>query len=94
LCIANCGCKNLQQQACDGGCASEVAGGGSYCHGKCDNAADEQVLRGLKYTVYQMRAGNRNRAQKVLKTAIPIPEKLDRHIRDSCARGGAKYVLT
>ncbi len=29
-----------------------------------------------------------------LKNGIPIPEKLDRHIRDICARCDAKYVLT
>ena len=32
--------------------------------------------------------------ERRLKTGIPIPEKLDKHIRDICGRCGAAYVLT
>ena len=32
--------------------------------------------------------------EKRLKSGIPIPEKLDQHIRDICGRCGAAYVLT
>ncbi len=32
--------------------------------------------------------------ERRLKNGIPIPEKLDRHIRDICGRCGAAYVLT
>ena len=32
--------------------------------------------------------------ERRLKSGIPIPEKLDQHIRDICARCGAQYVLT
>ncbi len=32
--------------------------------------------------------------ERRLKEGIPIPEKLDQHLRDICARCGAKYVLT
>jgi len=32
--------------------------------------------------------------EKRLKHGIPIPEKLDKHIRDICGRCGAEYVLT
>ena len=32
--------------------------------------------------------------ERRLKDGIPIPEKLDQHLRDICARCGAEYVLT
>jgi len=32
--------------------------------------------------------------ERRLKNGIPIPEKLDKHIRDICGRCGAEYVLT
>jgi LDH2 family malate/lactate/ureidoglycolate dehydrogenase len=32
--------------------------------------------------------------ERRLKGGIPIPEKLDQHIRDICGRCGAAYVLT
>jgi LDH2 family malate/lactate/ureidoglycolate dehydrogenase len=32
--------------------------------------------------------------ERRLKNGIPIPEKLDQHIRDICGRCGAEYVLT
>ena len=32
--------------------------------------------------------------EKRLKTGIPIPEKLDQHLRDICGRCRAEYVLT
>ena len=32
--------------------------------------------------------------ERRMKNGIPIPEKLDKHIRDICGRCGAQYVLT